>query len=357
MSNTSLEIKETQFAINGTPTYAGITWHGHSLEGLLFNSRMIQAIFDDENPGTRALWKYPDTGKWDAQRNTREFCASLPEYRRHGLLAVTVGLQGGGPVFTKAIYDTYMNSAFTPDGSFKPAYFDRLLQVLDASDHAGMIVIVNYFYHQQARFFNDASVLPRVTGTVTDWLLQTGYTNIIVDIANETRVSWGHPLVDPSRVHELLGIVKGKALHGRRLRASTSSSGGWEIPYGKWLDAEDVSMPHGNGCSPGTLRMKIEAIREEEEYIKRPRPIIVNEDSTFVENLEAAIEAGASWGFYCQGFGSEYKDLQDWTLHGREKTYEALSGFQTVPVNWSINTLDKKRFFDRLKVITSGKEP
>jgi hypothetical protein len=356
MARTTVSINGTRFAINGKPTYGGITWHGHPISGMLFNSRMVQAIFDDEKPGTRTFWAYPDTGEWDPDRNTREFCAALPEYKRHGLLAVTVGMQGGGPVFTKDVYDHYVNSAFRPDGTFKQPYLERLLKILETADRLGMVVIVNYFYHQQARFFADESILPAVTHNVTDWLLETGHENIIVDIANEARENWGHPLVAPGRVHELIDRVKGRSSHGRRLLASTSSSGGWEIPHGKWLGAEDVSLPHGNGCTPQSLKMKIEAIREEDEYVKRPRPIVVNEDSTFVENLESAVETGASWGFYCQGFGSAYKDLQDWTIHGRERKYEDLSGFQTVPVNWSINTPDKKRFFDRLLAITSGKE-
>ena len=53
------------------------------VEGLLMNSRMVQGILDDLNPQTRDRWKYPDTGKWDAGRNTREFIAAMPEWRRH----------------------------------------------------------------------------------------------------------------------------------------------------------------------------------------------------------------------------------------------------------------------------------
>jgi hypothetical protein len=47
---------------------------------LLMNSRMIQGIFDDDNPETAELWKYPATGVWDPDRNTDEFCAQMPEY-------------------------------------------------------------------------------------------------------------------------------------------------------------------------------------------------------------------------------------------------------------------------------------
>ena len=116
-------------------------------------------------------------------------------------------------------------------------------------------------------------------------------------------------------------------------------------------------MPHGNGCSPDALRAKLRRLREMDAYRTRPRPVLINEDSVFVANLEAAIGECASWGFYCQGYGSGYRDRMDWTEHGRETDYAALSGFQTVPVNWGINTPDKKAFFTALKAITGGLAP
>ena len=47
---TVVSITNGGFAINGVPTYAGRRWKGHRIEGLLFNSRMANAIADDENP-------------------------------------------------------------------------------------------------------------------------------------------------------------------------------------------------------------------------------------------------------------------------------------------------------------------
>ena len=76
---TTVGIRGDTFTINGEPTYKGRTWNGKKVEGLLLNSRMVQATFDDLNPETVGKWKYPDTGKWDAGRNTREFVAALPE--------------------------------------------------------------------------------------------------------------------------------------------------------------------------------------------------------------------------------------------------------------------------------------
>ncbi|MGQ9488525.1 MAG: hypothetical protein ACUVTY_04385 [Armatimonadota bacterium] len=116
---TEIFIVGNRFLINGRLTYEGVSYKGMPVGGLLFNSRMVQAISDDECEQTRHLWAYPDTGVWDPDRNTDEFCKMLPVYRSFGLLAVTVGLQGGGSVYTPEAYDRYINSAFTPDGKFK----------------------------------------------------------------------------------------------------------------------------------------------------------------------------------------------------------------------------------------------
>ncbi len=94
---TLVSIQSDNFHIDGKPTFEGRTWRGHDVEGLLPNSRMVQGIFDDLNPATVSNWAYPDTGKWDAARNNREFVASMKEWRKFGLLAFTLNLQGGSP--------------------------------------------------------------------------------------------------------------------------------------------------------------------------------------------------------------------------------------------------------------------
>jgi hypothetical protein len=94
---TVVSIEGEHFRLNGRPTYEGRTWRSHRLEGLLLNSRMVQGIFDERNPATVSRWAYPDPGRWDAERNTREFLEAMPQWRRHGLMAFTLNLQGGSP--------------------------------------------------------------------------------------------------------------------------------------------------------------------------------------------------------------------------------------------------------------------
>jgi len=74
---TQVGIDGTAWTINGRLTYAGRFWNGHRIEGLLMNSRMVQGVFDDANPATSGRWAYPDTGRWDSRRNTREFLAAI----------------------------------------------------------------------------------------------------------------------------------------------------------------------------------------------------------------------------------------------------------------------------------------
>ena len=352
--NTTIDIDGARFLVNGRPTYEGVSWRGRPVEGLLLNSRMAQAIFDDLNPDTRRLWRYPDTGRWDPERNTEEFCRMLPEYRRHGLLAVTVGLQGGGSNYRPEVWDNYINSAFAPGGSFREAWFDRLARVLDAADRCGMVVIVNYFYWKQVAHIPDDETIVDIARRTTRRLLETGRRNVLVDVANESHTFWGRPMFHPDRIHELIEEVKGVEVDGRRLLAGASTAGGEQIPTERWLEAEDITFPHGNGCTPEELTAKIDRIRETEAYRRRERPIVVNKDSVFVENLEAAVTRYASWGYYNQGFGSDMADRMDWTTHGREPHVEALSGYQTLPVNWGINTERKRAFFDTVREITEA---
>src|SRR5678815_3267560 len=87
---TVVSIEGQAFHLNGKPTYAGRTFNGMKVEGLLMNSRMVQGIFDDLNPETRQLWKYPDGSDFDAERNVREFLAAMPTWREHGLISFTI---------------------------------------------------------------------------------------------------------------------------------------------------------------------------------------------------------------------------------------------------------------------------
>ena len=90
LSKTIVQIKGDQFYINSKPTYPGRYWNNYKIEGLLMNSRMVQGIFDDLNPETVNSFAYPDTKKWDAERNNNEFVANMSLWNSYGLNCFTI---------------------------------------------------------------------------------------------------------------------------------------------------------------------------------------------------------------------------------------------------------------------------
>ena len=162
------------------------------------------------------------------------------------------------------------------------------------------------------------------------------------------------PLLTPEAVHRLIEIVQQTTVAGRRLLVGASSGGCDALPSGRWAEIEDFTMPHGNYCSAEQLAAKLRHFKTTEAYQLRPRPIMINEDTVFLDNLDAAFAEGCSWGFYNQGYGADYKDRTDWTAKPREASYAELSGYQTLPINWGINDETKRAFFNRVKEITGA---
>ena len=206
---TVLTIKGGDFFINGEITLKGRSLEGISLEGLLPNSRMVQGIFDDLNPETRSLWKYPDTGEWDADCNTNEFIAAMPEWRLHGLLAFTLNIQGGSP--TGYGNKGWINPGFYKNGKIREDYFNRLEKILSKADDLGMVVILGLFYFgQDEQLENESAVINAVNNSI-DWLFEKNYRNVLIEINNECNgKSYDHNILKPERVHELIELVKNK---------------------------------------------------------------------------------------------------------------------------------------------------
>lgn len=339
VGGTEVSIRGEQFFINGRPTYAGRTYKGMKIEGLLMNIRSVQAIFDDLNPQTRVKWAYPDTGKWDPERNVREFIAALPEWRRHGLLAFTVNLQGGSPEgYSKT--QPWENTAIDPDGNLRPAYMDRLARVLERADQLGMVAIVGYFYFGQDQRVKDEASVRRAVENATNWLLSTGRRNILVEIANEcSSRDYQHEIIRPARAHELIEQAKSITLGGRRLLVGTSYEG-FVPATPNVVAASDFLLLHGNGPDdPARLRKLIQASRGVPTW--RPMPVLINEDDHFRfdesdNHFLAALSQYASWGYFDPG-KSDYEN-----------------GNQCPPVNWGINTERKRQFCALLREITGA---
>jgi len=340
--STEVSIQGESFFINGKPTYEGRTWHGKRIEGLLLNARLVQGIFDDMNPKTVGRWAYPDTGRWDPDRNTREFVAAMPQWRKHGLLCFTINLQGGSPQgYSKD--QPWHNSAITPKGTLRPAYMARLEKILDRADELGMVAVLGLFYFGQDERLRDEAAVVRAVDAAVEWIYDHGYRNVLVEINNECNVRYDHAVLWPKRVHELITRVQQRSSRTStgaprpRLLVSTSYGGG-TIPKENVIRAADFLLIHGNGVGkPERIAEMVRQCRRVPGY--RPMPILFNEDDHFdfdmrENNMLAAIGEYASWGYFDPG-NSNYED-----------------GYQCPPVNWQINTQRKKAFFELLKKVT-----
>jgi len=336
--HTVVSIVGDEFYLNGHPTYAGRTWHGHKIQGLLFNARLVQGIFDDRNPDTISRWAYPDTGKWDAERNTREFIAAMPEWRRHGLLAFTINLQGGMPV-NGANSQPWFNSAFDADGTLRTDYQARLERIIDRADELGMVVIVGYFYFGQDQRLQDEAAVVRATDNATHWLLDHGWQNVLVEIANECDNNYDRAILKPARVPELIRRVHDTPRDGQRLLVGVSYTGG-KIPEENVVRTADFLLLHGNSTpDPKKIAAMVRRTRAVPGYV--PKPILFNEDDHYnfdqpENNMTAAVGEYASWGYYDQG------------------TNNYTNGYQSPPVNWGINTERKQEFFKLVGEITGA---
>jgi hypothetical protein len=338
---TILTIRDDAFHINGRPTYAGRVWRGHRVEGLLMNSRVVQATFDDLNAETRGRWTYPDGTPYDAERNTDRFIAMLPAWRRAGLLSFTLNLQGGSPEgYSKE--QPWHNSALAADGSLRPDYLKRLDKILNAADALGMAPIVGIFYFgQDQRVTDEAAVLRAVDNTVA-WLLERGRQNVLLEIDNECNIpAYDHEILKAPRVHELILRAKAAEKNGRRLLVGTSYGGG-TIPRENVVRASDFLLIHGNGVSdPKRIAQMVMDTRKVPGY--RPMPILFNEDDHFdfdrpENNFTAALSQYASWGYF------------DYRMKG--EGFE--EGYQSMPCDWESRSARKQGFFRLLQEITGA---
>ena len=343
-TKTLVSIAGDRFLIDGKPTHEGRRWNGHSIEGLLFNSRMANAIINDENPATRGVWSYVDQA-FTPERNTREFIAALPQYYAHGLRAVSINLQGGSPQ-GYSWNQPWQTTGFLPSGAVKADYLQRLDEVIGACDRTGMIVILGLFYWKQSQILSDEAAVRNAVSNVVDWLVGRRARNVLLEIGNEVDLAYAHPIIEPARCHELIRLAQERSagrLNTPQGRLLVSTSLVHAPRFGdNLMEVCDFLLLHGNRAHhPDTIRLQVLRNRTASAY--RGQPIIYNEDDHFDfdkadNNMIAAIGEGASWGYF------DYRQT-------RERFED---GFQSLPVDWTISSTRKRSFFGLLKEITGS---
>lgn len=360
-AQTVVGIRGAEFTINGQATYSaaqGFPSANPDLRGTLLNVRAVQAIFDDANyprGGSKAhpyasptmgtiAFDYPD-GPFRAERNVREFIAALPSWRRAGLLAFTVNLQGGGPVdgnfSTHDECQPQVNSGFDRRGNLKPAYASRLGRVIAAADRLHMVVIVGFFYFGSECRIDAApndDYLRHAIRNASLFLKKLPHRNVLIEIANEVSLDhYRHPML---RADGMAGAVRlAQEIVAKQIPVSFSWTGPLP-PAGSTADAAfgaaDFILFHTNGQTPQQVGAAIDRFRAR---FGSARPVLINEDGVSTFNLWAAAQKRVGWGYYDQGL-NDYRD-----------------GFQSPPVNWQINTLNKWMFFDQVAQLTGSPRP
>ena len=112
---------------------------------------------------------------------------------------------------------------------------------------------------------------------------------------------------------------------------------------GNIVKVSDFLLIHGNGAnSPEQIQLQIDSTRKVNGY--RLMPIINNEDDHYDfekenNNFITSIRNYVSWGYF------------DYRLKGETDYRE---GYQSLPVDWGINSERKKAFFNKVKEITGG---
>ncbi|WP_068083281.1 hypothetical protein [Novosphingobium rosa] len=342
---TVVDVVGDAFHINGKPTYPGRAYRGSRIEGLLFTSRMVNCIANDQNPETRGMWAYRD-GPWDPERNTNEFIAALPLYRARGLTSVAFNIQGGSPM-GYGWHQPWQMSGYTADGHLLPDYRDRLIRVLDALDAAGMVAILGLFYIAAKPALKDEAAVMRAADEVIDLICQKGYTHVLIEVGNEVDLApWAYDIIKPARAHELVARIqarsKGKIRNRQgRLQVSTSILWHSQIPA-RLLESVDYVLFHGNAmATPDALRSRAKDIRAMPGY--HGQPLLINEDDhfdfeKFDNDLNAAVQEYVGWGYF------DYRQITE--------PFE--DGYQSLPVDWGIHSARKKGFFNALAEITGA---
>lgn len=280
-----ISIDGDRWLINGEPPHLG-----SPAEGLLVNVRMVNSVFEDDRPNPPAV-----LNGFDPNANTDQFVAYMPSYVAHGIRAFTISLQGGTPGYEGAV-----NSAFNSDGSLRDKYLQRVSRVIQAADANGCAVILCCFYqrqHSHPRALKSRAAIHAAVANTARWVVSEGFTNVVLEIANEFAhagyANWpdGEWVRSVAGQIELIQIAKTTAPN---LLVSTSGMGSGEM-FGPVAEAGDFTIIHFNNTETEAIPSRVEASK------RYGKPVVCNEDDKIgpvgAEAARLSIVSGAGWGF------------------------------------------------------------
>jgi hypothetical protein len=306
--------KQTVFYMRTSPrgtwrqTYSDSRYRGKA-RGKLMMLRLAQGIFDDE---------WMTEHEFDPDSNTNRLIEALDVYKDHGVLAFSVSLQGGNPGYDPKVNgvsrrngarlgkdEGLLVSAFRADGSLKPAWLERLERLIRAADQRGMVVNLIYFYQGQDEIFESDQAIVDATRSITRWIIEKNFRNVVIDIANEWDLkgeTWDQAGFIPENITGLVEVVR-EQFNGTDYLVPIGASTGGRMTYPESLARLcDVVLVHGNGRTPAE---KLARLRELEDY---PRTVWMTEDDNGRETTLAtlALELGSADSVFDEAAGWGY---------------------------------------------------
>ena len=199
-------------------------------------------------------------------------------------------------------YEGAVNSALNPDGALDNSYMRRIQRVVEACDRSGAVVILGCYYQRQDQVLKDEAAVRAGVVNVVKWIQAGGYSNIVLEIANE----FGHSgfnhriLVDPEGQAELIRLAKRSAPH---LLVSTSG-GGDGTQAESVARASDFLLVQFNSTPLEDIPRRIAALK------KYGKPIVCNEDAKSGEQgakaAQLCVANGASYGLMLEKLNQHF---------------------------------------------------
>ncbi|MEM1135952.1 MAG: hypothetical protein AAGI07_08930 [Bacteroidota bacterium] len=267
-----MEILNGLWAINGE-----LTNLGSSAEGLLLNVRMVNVTFEDLL-----------VTDFDPEVNTESFLAKIADYKKLGINAFTLNLQGGSPGYEGAI-----NSAYSPDGKLKTKYLHRVADVIRICDVQGIVIILGCLYQRQDQVLRDNTAVFQAIKNTASWIKKQQFGNVILEIANEfPHQGFDHEVIrNEDTLVELIQLAK--STHPDLLVSVSGLGNGSLSP--KIIEASDFILIHFNNISVQKYEDRINQLM----YFHKP--IVCNEDDKIgeegVKALTVAVKNKCSWGY------------------------------------------------------------
>ncbi len=292
-------------------TYTGSQFRPQAA-GRMMNLRIAQGLFHDE-----WLTEFP----FDPEANTDRLIKALDAYKEHGILAISVSLQGGNAGYNREFQGIKREmeakygqgkgalvSTFRPDGSLKEAWMKRLLRLARELDRRRMILDLLYFYQRQDEVFENTQAIDRAALNVTDWLIDNNCRNVIIEIANEHDVkTYDHDRYIHNQMGHLIELVRRRFAERKAafILPITASTGGSMRVFDGVRDHADLIIIHGNHRTPEEKKARVAELAAD---LKMPGPIYMNEDDSGREttpevlanelaSCDAVFNSGGSWGY------------------------------------------------------------